>query len=136
MADHASIAPEASVAHDASDLPESWDCREAELRNGLRIEAWQRDLAVGDCFCIVPDNGPVTYGIVVEPLPEDVLEPCHRRIKFFNKLCPLGVEQVVNVRYVELPMPRSRFDHARALAWPTAASAWRALLWLGDPASA
>lgn len=103
---------------------------------GLRVEAWQRDLDVGDCFCVVPNRGPVMYGQVLPPLDEEQPEPGLRRVRLYSDHIPKGADAVLHVKYSDLPVTRAQFEHARRLGWPSAASAWRALLCLAAPASA
>lgn len=109
---------------------------DAALIEGLRVEAWQRELEVGDHFCIVPERAPVTYGTVLPPLDEEQPDLDLRRVRLYNVLSPYGVDQVMHVKYTDLPLTKRRFDVARGAGWPTVASAWRAVIGWGGLAHA
>lgn len=117
-----------------SDTPD--DPGEAALIEGLRVEAWQRELEVGDHFCIVPNQAPVTYGTVLPPLDDEQPEPDLRRVRLYNALTPKGVDQVMHIKYTDLPLTKHRFVLARDAGWPTAASVWRVVLGWGGLAHA
>lgn len=100
------------------------------------VGGWQRDLDVGDCFCIVPHVGVVIYGVVMPPTEEDTPDPSLRRAKTFSAAYPTGADDVLDVKHVDLPITKAQFDVARRLGWPAEPAAWRALLCLGAPAAA
>lgn len=107
-----------------------------EIEEGLRVEAWQHDLDVGDCFCFVPTPGYVIYGIVLPPLDDEQPEIGMRRARTYSAEFPDGADDVLHIKYVDLPMTRAQFEAARAMQWPSVAPALRALLGLASPASA
>jgi hypothetical protein len=92
-----------------------------------RVESWQEDLKEGDCFIRYEHSiGVVIYG-VVEALEYDEDKELYaephmknfRPTRCYSYMCPEGEYGDVHVCSVSMIIPKSIFETAKQLGWPS-----------------
>lgn len=100
--------------------------------NSQRVELWQMQLGIGDCFAVVIQPGVIFYGYVVGM----VGTARERAVRLFCEATPDGADDILQVHMVDLPMTRRQFRDAREFGWPSCMTVLRQLVGMAKPASA
>lgn len=97
--------------------------KNARIFNALRVETWQLNLRAGDCFLVLVKPGIAIWGIADAQAHDDAWHAT-----LYSEASPEGVQDVIKVTQMDLPVTGQQFAAARQMDWPCEIDAVRAIV--------
>ena len=97
--------------------------QKARIFNALRVENWQLNLRAGDRFLVLVQPGVAIWGIADAQAQDDAWHAT-----LYSEASPKGVQDVIKVTQMDLPVTEQQFAAARRMDWPCEIDAVRAII--------
>jgi hypothetical protein len=97
--------------------------QKARIFNALRVEEWQLNLRAGDCFLVLVQPGVAIWGVAEAQAHDDAWHAT-----LYSAVSPEGIQDVIKVTQMDLPVTERQFAAARRMDWPCEIDAVRAIV--------